>query len=409
MDLQNEEMNLADETSAKLVDELTATYRKLNGFILVYHASSSNKEKKAAKIEVGMDKSAGIGFAQLTVEGDHETPDIQRRIWTTSLDKCYVGNSEEQFVSSGFLSEIAAHDKIWPNLADKNGKQKDYIVRWTPSAELTDEGINLGMGFSSLDVPHWLEIIDGFTHYQLNEEEVTFLSPAYGLIAIDREYGLMLKQSLKNKGGELRDIELTEVKANPENHVVAKFIAAWPIQDAQKVSHHDRIQVFRLELLAVFYAWLLEKDLEEQELFNFFNDNSKNFRELGKIAIDDSKGTFASKVPWEKVVKEYQDAYVQRLKEGAMAAADADAIRGVVDDPEVRQDIIAQFVQILTGIEGGRDAIMQEIFGPQVHVVTSPKDDNEKSAKIKALTKAVIERSYLEVIAEMKIDEHWQR
>lgn len=269
---------LAEKGPREWEEELEKRYRAGSGYWVSYKGTSPDKEG-TLKVDLGIEQS-GAGMMRVAMRVGPDEKEIMSMVQIPAGQddpglfikmvpdqKKVVRNLEEEIAA--WKDALQAVWSVLFNAAVKEGKGNG---RWVGSAYFKGGKFHAGMSFQSDDGPSWLE--EGLTSSAekvvVKEKVVEFVLPNGGLVAVDRETGIMVEQVAVRETGKaiLKAESLRKVKSFAE---FAKMLPVEDWSDAEEISLSEspmgdslRILGTQFMMAGVAHADHTMKDLDER-------------------------------------------------------------------------------------------------------------------------------------------------
>ena len=399
---------VAEETKpapAETVARLSAAYAKLDGFTATYRAVG---EGKTLECTLGLDEISRLAaFGTVAKKAGHE---MTARQWNTPDDQLFMGGGDDLFVLKGMNEETKSFASLAKALTvQPEGFGNDGAVQLTPFILLEKTTFGNAVRWMPKDTPFWEPDVKDASIKESDEKSVTFLTAEYGLLTISRENGLLIRQSVTADDGEVRVLELKEVRLNPGKDVIQKISANWSVTGAKEKPVVAWMAPRRLVLFQAIIDFAEQGQADKGRLDELLEDQYEALRHFAKACINESEGTLASGAKWAELFANVKVAARDKWRE-EMPEADATdekAFLAYRQKPEVFLDLRNSVVTGILGSENAPELVMDEIFGRGGWA--SLKVGNDLGVATKKSLVNALSRAYLEALVDLKMTKEWDQ
>lgn len=354
----------ADRTPAEWIEELTAAYAGLGGYIVTYRSEGDAKHLDAT---LAMDRASGLGAVDM--EAIRNGIRIVAKQWNNADDDFFVHTGD------GHLTRIPAFRSLMNKALDDlaaalpfpDVKRPQQAIHFSPELFLSATELHLALGFSSTDKPSWRDDAEDGTLKAINAETVTFETKDRGLLTIGRKHGLLTRQAVTAEDGEVRVLELRTLTLNPGRDAVAEISARWSTENAVTVRGVD--EQFTHRALYVGLLQSLIDTVEEGEtdlatLEKALADGRGKLRAIAGAGLTGPGNLFDDETidalldSADAAIRDFWLQADPQAKEG-----DAAAFAAFRAKEEVRTSIRDQIVVALIKLDGAKEGLLTPTLG----------------------------------------------
>lgn len=380
------------------VAQLEASYAKLDGFLATYE---SHGKGKSLEVVLGLDETSGLAVLHMTATKDGQS--VENRQWNTEDDKFHVQDSKGNLiVVSGMREELSSYGDLQHSLSViPDPSIVPARIQFTPSFWMTKDSIFPAMNFISQDQPWWLELARKSTKQESGEKGVTFLTPDIGSLTLSAETGLPVRQSIASDDGEMRVLELKELKLNPGREAIAGISAGWKKTGATEAPAGLMTRDLRWKIFQNVIDSVTDGKADLASLEKNIGSHRESLRHFADACITESPGTMAATADWESLLMPIKE----NLKKAWQAEAGNDseeAFEAYLANPEIRDKARETMVTSMLQVGGGRKRMAEEIFGK-----TAFDAKGEAGEAARHLIEEAIARAYLEAMIDRKMKRYW--
>lgn len=392
----------SETDSEKVIAELTAAYVKQGGYIATYR---SGGEGKSLECTLGSDFTSGLGVTHLTaMKGDQK---MEGRFWNTSNDRMFIDSGGGLYVFKGMNEELKSIKDLLEVFTDGSGKSERQVFSCTPSMLMEKANIIPSLAPGSKIEPPWDDKVEDAPIQASDATTVTFLTKEHGLLTINRENGMLVRQSLEGENGETRVLELTDFQPNPGKEAIARISVDWPTAGAEEKPVIAWMALRRLVTFQRVIDSAERGEVDKNKLDQLLEDQYEVLQHFAKACINESEGSFASKADWPKLFGEVKAAardQWQKENPGSGVIADSVFIE-YLQKPETRLKLRNSLVEGAMKAEKSPETAMDDIFGKGGWA--SLKVGNDRGVAAKQLLVNALSRAYFEALIDLKMEKQW--
>ncbi|MES2921264.1 MAG: hypothetical protein V4819_06950 [Verrucomicrobiota bacterium] len=389
---------------AEVIAELTAAYAKQGGYIATYHSVG---EGKSLACTLGSDFASGLGATHLTaIKGDQK---MEGRIWSTSNDRMFIDSGGNLLVFKGMNEESKSIDDLLEVLTLRPAEAEKQGFFYTPGMLLEKASIGPSLAPRSKLGPPWDDEVEEAPIQASDAKTVTFLTKKHGLLTINRENGMLVRQSLEGESGEARVLELTDLQPNPGKEAVAKISADWSTAGAVEKPVVAWMAPLRLMAFQLVIDAAERGEVDKDKLDKLLEDQYEVLQHFAKACINETEGSFASKGDWPKLFGEIKASardQWQPKNPGSGAINDAVFLE-YLQKPETRLTLRNSMVEGILEAGDAPETAMDDIFGKGGWASLKVGNDRGVAAK-QSLVKA-LSRAYFEALIDLKMEKQWDQ
>lgn len=390
------------EDSAETIAKLTANYEKLGGYIATYRSVSEGKSVEAT---VGKDHASGMGVLHVAATKGEDKTDMRQ--WSTRDDRFYFAVGGKMKVVKGFNEQLASMQELTRAFTDK--PPSEGPLQFTPGILLAKSVFSSGLTMAVTVNPPWASSVEDAPIRSLDEKSVTFATKEDGLLTIDRENGMLVRQTLEVEGGQPRVLEIKDLQLNPGKDAIAKLSADWSTAEAEEMSSVAWSARMRLVLFQTIIDLAEEDKVDRAKLDEVLAEQYEALRHFAKACIDEKEGPFASKAKWPEILRILKTSARDAWRQDTPGAdlTDEKSFEEYLQKPEVRMKLRDAAVAQMMLAEKIPETVMDDIFGRGGWASLKVGNDRGVAAK-KSLVDA-LSRAYLEALIEMQMFKQWEQ
>ncbi len=396
-------------TAEQWTEELTTAYARQEGFIATYRSEGEGKSLKAV---LGVDKTSGLGALHMKAAKDGQ--EMESRQWNTANDELFVDPGRPPIAMvSGIATEIKSLNALSNVLAmaiDKaDGADNAAALphQLMPSMLLTKDSISIGIRLQPAAQPAWIGEIGAAHVEESDDKNVIFSTVDHGLLVVSRETGLVVRQSVTADDGEIRVLELAELRLNPGREEIAKISAGWNTEGAKTIARGAMLAGIRLQVFQSLVDAADEDEVDLDKLEKELASQRDDLRRFAEGFIAEVGGSLASHEFWKGMldtIREKLREEWQATPEGSKPGNEA-LFEKLLLSENFRKTARDRLAGFLLEVEGGKERVMGEIFrkigGAELKARTEP------GKTTKHLLETAIFRAYTEAVFESKMNRHW--
>lgn len=394
-----------DRTPAEWVEELTAAYAKLGGFVANYRSVGEAKHLEAT---LAMDEAAGLGVVRIETNNNG----IRRlgRQWSNDNDDFFFDAGDGRVMKLPAMRTMVLDDirKLADTLKLPGAAARPLDLFLTPELFLSKTEVRMGLGLSARK-PAWHDDVSDARLTAIDAETVTFQTTELGMITIGRKHGLLIRQSLTADDGEVRVLELQDLALNPGREAVEKISTPWNIEKAvampdgfiQQFSHRLRAAMFQAMVGIVETGAGTLADVEA-----LLEDRRDALREFAANCLTDDGAVLGDDEV--KALLESADAAIREFWHQADPLAkhgDEAAFAAFRARTDVRASVRDQVVTALVNLDGGKQALVEPILGPAGMAAVTTANAAGRAAK--AAIETTVATAYAEAFLDRAMTTHW--
>ncbi len=386
----------AERTAEEWIEELSATFAKLDGFIATYVSVGEGKRLEAT---VALDVASQKALIQMQVEKEGAKTEMKQ--WSTGPDEVYIsahgGLLKAEGLKAMMEKQVALLMKPFADVAP--GEELVSNAALSAAFHLTRDQVSMGLGFAPADKPAWASEVERAEVEAVDEQTVTFRTEDLGLFVISRVNGLLVRQSLRGPDGEPRDLELQHAVINPGEKEVAAISSEWPVEGAKAFGPPDRMFVgLRLTFFQQLIREIERTDADVADLKRQLDDNREPLLMLAASCISDERRLLRDE---ELALLNKQAAeQVRQAVEANDVGVEAEAI---LRSRQFRSTANEKFVANVRGNPGTRARVLVEIFGSPTGVAAR-KPAGEAA---KELIEESLVSGYVGLLLYRSMDQAW--
>jgi hypothetical protein len=399
-----------ERSGADWVAELEAAHAKLGGFIAAYSFESENRRMEAT---LAVDKESGLSALRLLAEIVGE-PVTDVKHWVTADDVVYVdieGERKKITEPRKIISRMMSDLSELLQLVDKKGELEIGLgfesAVWQPMFLFgEDNGIHTGFGISTVSAPFWKSAAEDAAVQGYDKDTVTFRTKEHGLLTVSRGHGLLLRQSVKDKEGDDRVLELAELVENPGRDKVRELTADWPTAGAEEMVAKDMLAGMSGSIRAKFFQEIVGAvsagKIHPGELAAWLAAQRGRLREMLAPWVREGRPYLEGDGMWDGLLAEAKGVLEDDLWDKGVDLRGGAEVNRLLHSPAARNRLRAATVQALAEEPGVLDRVSDEIFMGQRLEAADEAGITARDVILEGLAEA-----YLDAVFDRKARQAW--
>jgi hypothetical protein len=386
----------ADEGEvARRVEELTAKYCALGGYLATYESRVENKSLVA---RIGHDHASDRFVIHVEIEIDGKRDECRQ--WNDAEGILYMLADGHLFRTPG-LKEGAAFLNSWNALrAPSEPREAPAAIKMVPGILLLKSHFEGIAGASMSKRPLWLSRVQVEKIDEVSDDSVVFATEKHGRLTVGRAHGMVTRQVIIGEAGNERVLVLKDLRINPGEAAVSGVSAGWSTLGTEEASAGPLLVECLFQIFQEVIDGIEAGRVELPAVMGHLEKEQEAWKRFAAGLVTDGPDSLSARMNWEEVLGAWRDGLVTAWKRGEVDKSIT--FQTYLERPEVRRAAREGLVKKLLASPEVRQLILKESLADRRLESTGI---NGKAAA-ESLESALV-RAYLEALVERKMSRHW--